>query len=108
VYKYLKSSIDHGVFDNNITGKADANVTSEDHKVISQRLAEEGIVLLKNEESALPLRKPSLGTNNILVIGNAAYHGLTHFNGTSMAQNDKVAQPFDLLCERLRLPKLSD
>jgi len=78
VYKYLKSSIDHGVFDNNITGKADANVTSEDHKVISQRLAEEGIVLLKNEESALPLRKPSLGTNNILVIGNAAYHGLTH------------------------------
>jgi beta-glucosidase-like glycosyl hydrolase len=85
VYKFLKTSIDHGVFDNNITGKADANVTTEVNKDISQKLAEAGIVLLKNDESALPLRKPSLGTNNILVIGNAAHHGLTHFNGTAMA-----------------------
>lgn len=35
VYRYLKTSIDAGAFDNNNTGKLDANVTSEEHKIIS-------------------------------------------------------------------------
>ena len=45
----LKTSFDSGAFDNNKADRLDANVTSEEHKAISQMLAEEGFVLLKND-----------------------------------------------------------
>ena len=108
VFRYLKTSIDSGAFDNKINGKLDANVTSEEHKAISQRLAEEGFVLLKNDENALPLKQPSKGQNNLLIIGDAAHHGVTHFNGNSHSQNTHLSQPFGLLCEKMQLPKLSE
>lgn len=108
VFRYLKSSFESGAFDNNKNENLDANVTSEEHKAISQMLAEEGFVLLKNDENALPLKQPKLGNNNLLIIGDAGHHGVTHFNGTSASQSSHFSQPFGLLCEKMNLPRLSE
>ena len=44
----------------------------------------------------------------MLVIGHAGHHDISHLNGTSFAQNDQSSSTLGLLCERLKLPKLSD
>jgi len=49
-------------------------------------LAEEGFVLLKNDENALPLRNASKGSERLMVIGNSL-HGLLSSNGTELSQN---------------------
>jgi beta-glucosidase len=61
VYRYLKSAIEVGVFDKNNTGKLNANATSEENKKVAQELAENGFVLLKNDENALPLKNATKG-----------------------------------------------
>jgi beta-glucosidase-like glycosyl hydrolase len=57
-----------GVIDDKTRGFMTNNVTSDDHKKISRKLAEEGIILMKNEDKILPLDLKKHG-QKILVIG---------------------------------------
>lgn len=76
------------------------------HRLLAQREAEQGIVLLKNSDSMLPLRR---GAKQILVVGAHADHGVLAGGGSSAVtpvgslrlpgvdfmgiQTDKVFQP---------------
>lgn len=76
------------------------------HRLLAQREAEQGIVLLKNDDAALPLKK---GARKLLVVGAHADHGVLTGGGSSAVtpigslrlpgvdfmgiQTDKVYQP---------------
>lgn len=60
-----------GVFDRPLTGNVSANVTSVAHNQLARDLAGRTTVLLKNDESLLPLDSGSL--KSIAVVGSAAH-----------------------------------
>jgi len=43
------------VFDDKITGDSEAFVTSDEHKNLARNVSDESLILLKNDNSALPL-----------------------------------------------------
>ena len=68
VSNVLRVKFEMGLFDNpyrNLGGKA--TVRTEEHVALSRRIADESIVLLKNEGNLLPLNKESL--KSVAVIG---------------------------------------
>ena len=68
VHRILASFIKSGAFDDEKTGNIEASVTSQDQMDLSKSLAEESLILLKNENNALPLDL-NKKKQNILVIG---------------------------------------
>ena len=59
-----------GIFNNPPTGTTGATVTTPAHQAVSEQVAEDGTVLLKNGHGVLPLRAAHAGT--LAVIGPAA------------------------------------
>ena len=53
--RYLEQLMKIGVLDEDWEGSVDKNVTTPAHKNFARVLAEEGTVLLKNENQTLPL-----------------------------------------------------
>lgn len=68
VYRVLKLKFDMGLFDNPYVDpqKAKENVRSPEHIALARRVAQESIVLLKNKDGLLPLRKSNI---KVAVIG---------------------------------------
>jgi beta-glucosidase len=73
-----------GLFDHQTPDPAsvkDKNVSTPAHQALSERIAEQGSVLLKNAKGALPLRGGTV--NSIAVIGDAAKNPLTAAGGSA-------------------------
>lgn len=71
---------------------------SEAHYEVAEKVAEEGIVLLKNEGGVLPLRKAS----KVLVVGENALKMMTVGGGSSSLKAQKEISPLDGLRARLK------
>jgi beta-glucosidase len=65
VRRILVMMFRHGLFDKPQPGDWDSNVRSQEHDAFSRKVAEQGTVLLKNEDNILPLS----GVSSIAVIG---------------------------------------
>ncbi len=57
VYRIIKSMMTVGIYDDKNTNSVESIVTNNEHKTVARQINEEGIVLLKNENNALPLDK---------------------------------------------------
>ncbi len=69
VGRILTQMFRFGLFNHPAASHANSVVTSVAHKALSEQLAEDGTVLLKDEGRILPLGPASSGTNSIAVIG---------------------------------------
>jgi beta-glucosidase-like glycosyl hydrolase len=65
VARVLRHKVDVGVFDNPIANSADIDLDPPESRYVARKLADESIVLLKNEPGVLPLH----GRTRIAVIG---------------------------------------
>jgi beta-glucosidase len=65
VRRILVTMFRHGLFDRQQPGNWDSNVRSPEHDAFSRSAAEQGTVLLKNEDNILPIS----GASSIAVIG---------------------------------------
>jgi beta-glucosidase len=88
-----------GIYDSPSHGKPDANVSTPEHQAVARQVAEEGAVLLKNHNAALPLLAPKVKT--IAVIGDdAGPHVTTVINGSAHVFLTKTSTPIDAIRER--------
>lgn len=111
-FRVVRSHIAAGLFDHPLPATPEANVSTEAHKALAQKMAEEGTVLLKNQDKILPLS----GTGKkIAVIGPTASGAAT--NGVSattactasagkVVDCSNVAAPLDAI--RARAAKYGD
>ncbi|MDT7726479.1 MAG: beta-glucosidase [Actinomycetota bacterium] len=80
VRRILRPMFERGIFENPVTGTPDVVVTSPAHAAVARVVAEQGTVLLKNEQNVLPLS----GSGSVAVIGNAAGAGVLGSGGGSV------------------------
>ncbi|MBR4969778.1 MAG: glycoside hydrolase family 3 C-terminal domain-containing protein [Alistipes sp.] len=66
---------------------------TDEHAAVSRRIAENGIVLLKNENRVLPIKPESV--NNILVVGENADYMMTVGGGSSELKVKKEVSPIE-------------
>ncbi|WP_045046823.1 beta-glucosidase [Rouxiella chamberiensis] len=78
VMRILRSLFAVGAIAHPATPKGDIDYSA--HRLIAQREAEQGIVLLKNERDILPLKR---GAKKLLVVGAHADHGVLAGGGSS-------------------------
>jgi beta-glucosidase len=103
--RIVRSMFRLGLFDNPLPPQPDAfalNASTPEHRDISREAAEEGIVLLKNEGSLLPLDRIGVGTR-IAVIGRpASPEGakLTHVGGGSAYVHATPVSPLEAITQR--------
>jgi len=64
-----------GIYDSPSKGSQDADVSTEEHRLLARTVAEEGAVLLKNRDEALPI--DTAGIRSIAVIGDDAGANVT-------------------------------
>ena len=92
VSRILRVKFNAGLFDK--TTKADTAVlTGEDHKKLARRIAEEGIVLLKNEKNLLPLNPEKI--RKIAVIGPNAAIARVGGGGSSLVNPHYSVSPLE-------------
>ncbi|OBZ93498.1 beta-glucosidase [Pararhizobium polonicum] len=70
----------------------------EDHHVLSRQIAAESIVLLRNENAALPL--DASASPRILVVGNGAVAPVIQGSGSATTNPYRVDIPFEQICKR--------
>lgn len=78
-----------------------ANVTSDAHIALATKLAEESMVLLKNENDLLPLSKKL----NILVLGDKADEPHNHGDGSGAVDQQFSFTPIEAICNEMGLPR---
>lgn len=78
-------------------GRPWGSLASEAHALAARRIAEEGIVLLKNDRRILPLNAASL--NNILIVGENAMKRMSRDGGSSETKSKYEVTPFDGICK---------
>lgn len=114
-FRILNTSFSIGIFDHPSEGNYFTNVTNLHQKNISQKLASQGIVLLKNQKNALPLNLAQKGTK-ILVLGfvededipatvnrvkNEAFEPFISEGGSSNVTFSSFKAPINELAQRL-------
>lgn len=80
VHRQLRSLIAVGVIGNHSKQDNEEEIDYTKHKYIAQKIAEAGIILLKNEKQFLPFHK---GIDKILVVGSNADIGVLAGGGSS-------------------------
>ncbi len=79
------------------SGKAQGSLCSESHYEAARKIADEGIVLLKNDNAVLPV---GADAKNILVVGENAVKMLTVGGGSSSLKAQKEISPLTGITER--------
>ncbi|MEU6852963.1 glycoside hydrolase family 3 C-terminal domain-containing protein [Actinacidiphila alni] len=98
VRRILVSMFGRGLFDHPNTGSTNAVVTSPAHAAISQQVAEEGSVLLKNTAGTLPV---SAAVKSLAVIGDdAGTNAMTQGGGSAGVNAPHVITPYQGLTTR--------
>jgi beta-glucosidase len=99
VRRILTEMFQFGLFDHPQTGSPNAVVTSPQHAQIARDLAESGTVLLKNQNSALPLNNKQL--KSIAVIGSdASTNPMSAGGGSSYVTPPYVVSPLQGITKR--------
>ena len=75
------------------------SMLTDEHHSVARKVAQEGIVLLKNEKNVLPLRKP----RKISVVGENAYKKMCIGGGSSMLKPKHEISPLEGIQERAAL-----
>jgi beta-glucosidase len=107
-YRIIKSMMTVGIYDDKNTNMIDSVVTSPEHKAIARQINEEGIVLLKNENNALPLKMSK--KQNILILGedDLAYNARSHGTGSGAVHSTFVQPPIWEFCDKLGVKRFDD
>jgi beta-glucosidase len=84
-----------GLLDNKFTG---GSLNTHDHQMTARRVAEEGIVLLKNAQNLLPLDSPKI--RSIAVIGENAVRPMTHAGGSAEIKSFYEISPLQGIIQR--------
>jgi beta-glucosidase len=88
-----------GIYDTPATGKPEADVSTPEHQAIARKVAEEGVVLLKNTLNVLPL--DSTKVRSIAIIGDdAGPHVTMGLNGSGHVYATKASVPLDAITTR--------
>lgn len=78
--------------------RPDTPADLDDHHALSRQIAAESIVLLRNENAALPL--DASAAPRILVVGNGAVAPVIQGSGSATTNPYRVDIPFEQICER--------
>ncbi|KXH63707.1 hypothetical protein CSAL01_02428 [Colletotrichum salicis] len=90
-----------GQVDNPVTGDSTANVRTQEHLDLAQRMVEEGAVLLKNDESALPISRDKCSKIAVFGIGATTENQVSETHGGFVIDSTMVVQaPFDAIKRR--------
>ncbi|KAF4779178.1 hypothetical protein HER10_EVM0001604 [Colletotrichum scovillei] len=90
-----------GQVDDPVTGDSTAHVRTQEHLDLAQRMVEEGAVLLKNDESALPLSPEKYSKIAVFGIGATAENQVSENHGGFVIDSTMVVQaPFDAIKRR--------
>ena len=79
------------------------NVKTEEHTAISKKVAADSMILLKNENSALPFDD---SVKQVLMIGSQLGNPIIVGGGSGSVHLDTVKSPLDAMCEKLGVPKI--
>jgi len=71
-FRVVRSYIKAGLFDVPLPATAVTDASTAEHKELSQKVAEESIVLLKNSHNVLPLKNNALAGKSVAIIGPTA------------------------------------
>lgn len=104
--KYAMSTLDDKVrrvlrlfFRTTMSQRGHGMLCSESHYDAARRIAEDGIVLLKNDRGVLPIDKSRV--KNILIVGENAIKMMTVGGGSSSLKVQKEKLPYDILKQKL-------
>ena len=98
VYYNLVPYFRLGIFDSPSQGKPDADVSTPEHQALAREMAEEGAVLLKNRNRALPL---DAKVKTLAVIGDdAGPHVTMGLNGSGHVYATRVSVPLEAITAR--------
>ncbi|KAK1671332.1 glycoside hydrolase family 3 domain-containing protein [Colletotrichum godetiae] len=90
-----------GQIDNPVTGDSTAHVRTQEHLDLAQRMVEEGAVLLKNDESALPISRDKYSKIAVFGIGATTENQVSENHGGFVIDSTMVVQaPFDAIKRR--------
>ena len=99
VHRILRTMFAFGLFDHPSSGDSGKQVTNPEHVQFAKKAAEQGIVLLQNKNSILPLSARSL--SSIAVIGSDASDAPTIGpDGGSTVNASVVSTPLDRITKR--------
>jgi beta-glucosidase len=101
VFRIYRELFKHKVIDRERHDNVAANVTSEAHIALATKLAEESMVLLKNENDVLPLSKEL----NILVLGDKADEPHNHGDGSGAVDQQFSFTPIEAICNEMGVPR---
>jgi len=98
------------ILDDVNTNVMDNIVTTPENIKIAQKLNEQGVVLLKNDDNTLPLDQNKRQKLLILGEGEQAYYPTTHGTGSSDVWRtpDKVQSPLFEFCDRLGIKRFDN
>ena len=85
----------------NATGTATTNVTSAEHNALARKLAAAGIIMLKNENGALPLRS---SIRHVAIFGQQAHNPTVGGGGSGAVGPAYVVSPMQAIREKLGFP----
>ncbi|KAJ0335124.1 hypothetical protein COL922a_009701 [Colletotrichum nupharicola] len=90
-----------GQVDNPVTGDSTAHVRTQEHLDLAQKMVEEGAVLLKNDDSTLPLLSMKYTLIAVFGIGATTENQVSENHGGFVIDSTMVVQaPFDALSRR--------
>ncbi len=88
-----------GIYDAPSKGNPEADVSAPEHQFLARKVAEDGAVLLKNEDHVLPIETGKV--KSMAVIGDdAGPHVTMGLNGSGHVYATKVSIPIDAIRER--------
>ena len=97
IYYTLLTRFRHGLYDNPVTGKETASVSTPEHMALARKIASEGTVLLKNDNDALPVDM----VKSIAVIGaDAGPEAVVMETGSANVHVQKLSVPIDAIKAR--------
>jgi beta-glucosidase len=96
VKRLWRPMIEFGIVDEDVTGSSDAIARTQAHLDLAQSLVEEGIVLLKNENSTLPLSASKYRTIAVFGVDATNASQVSENHGGFVIDSTMVTQaPFD-------------
>lgn len=108
VYRILTSMMKVGIFDDKNTNSIESIVTNDEHKRIAKEINEQSIVLLKNNDGALPLDMKKKQTILIMGEDDLAYNARSHGTGSGAVHNTFVQPPLWEFCDRLGVKRFDN
>ena len=103
VYRIMYQLFEKGILDTPREDNVKKDVRTEQAKYLSLAVAQASMVLLKNDQDALPLKERVHG--NILMIGDQLALPVYAGGGSGSVHEASVKSPLDSMCDLLNVPR---